>query len=64
MCSYALSPVADLLQRWRIPRAIGAAVLLLTAQGSFGSMAYWLSDDASALINSLPDGAQKARYSC
>ncbi len=63
MCSYALSPVVDLLQRWRIPRAIGAAMLLLAALSSLGSMAYSLSDDASALIDSLPDAAQKLRDS-
>jgi predicted PurR-regulated permease PerM len=59
MCSYALSPVVDLLHRWRIPRAIGAAALLLAAVGGLGFMAFSLSDDASALIDSLPDAAQK-----
>jgi predicted PurR-regulated permease PerM len=51
--------VVDLLHRWRIPRAIGAAALLLAAVGSLGFMAYSLSDDASALVDSLPDASQK-----
>ncbi len=63
MCSYALSPVVNLLQRWHIPRAIGAAVLLLAALGSLGSMAYSLGDDAAALVDSLPDASQKLRDS-
>ncbi len=63
MCSYALSPVVARLQRWRIPRSVGAAGLLLLAMGGFGFMAYSLSDDASALIGSLPDAAEKLRQS-
>jgi predicted PurR-regulated permease PerM len=63
MCSYALSPAVHLLRRWHIPRAIGAAVLLLAALGSLGSLAYSLGDDAAALIDSLPDASQKVRDS-
>ena len=33
MFSYALSPIVDALQRWRIPRAISAAVLILGILG-------------------------------
>jgi len=63
MCSYALSPVVNLLQRWHIPRAIGAAVLLLAALGGLGLMTYSLGDDAAALVDSLPDASQKLRDS-
>ena len=61
MLSYALSPAVDRMQGWRIPRALGAAVMLVAVLGGIGSMAYSLSDDASALIESLPDAAQKLR---
>ena len=61
MLSYALSPIVNRLQRWRIPRALGAAVLLLGIIGGSGSLLYSLSDDASALIESLPDAAQRLR---
>ena len=61
MFSYALSPAVDRLQRWHVPRAIGGAALMIALLGGVGSMAYSLSDDAAALIESLPDAAQKLR---
>jgi predicted PurR-regulated permease PerM len=63
MFSYVLSPAVDRLQRWHIPRALGAAVLLFAVLGGLGSMAYSLSDGATALAESLPDAAQKLRQS-
>jgi len=61
MISYALSPPVNLLQKWRIPRAIGAAVLLLSIVGGIGSLGYSFSDDATKLIETLPAAAQKIR---
>lgn len=63
MFSYALSPAVDALQRWHVPRVLGAAALLIAVVGGLGSMAYSLSDDATALVESLPDAAQKLRDS-
>ncbi len=61
MISYALSPPVNLMQKWRIPRTIGAAVLLLGIVGGTGSLVYSLSDDAVRLIETLPEAAQKIR---
>ncbi len=61
MISYAFSPLVNLLQKWRIPRAIGAALLLMGIVGGIGSLAYSLSDEAAATIESLPEAAQKFR---
>ena len=61
MFSYALSPVVDALERWRIPRALSAAVLILGLLGGIGFSAYSFSDDANQLIASLPEAAEKLR---
>lgn len=61
MISYALSPLVDLAQRWRIPRALSAAVFLLGIVGAVGSLVYSLSDEAATLIETLPQAAQKFR---
>lgn len=59
--SQTLSPIVDRMQAWRIPRAIGAGVLLLAIVGGVGATIYSLQDDATELIASLPDAAKKLR---
>lgn len=61
--SYGLSPVVDWLEHRRIPRALSAAVLVLSIVLGLGSTAYSLSDDASKLVESLPVAVQKLRDS-
>jgi hypothetical protein len=61
MFSYALAPTVDLLQRWRLPRPIGAAVVSMGLVALMGWGVYSLADDADALIATLPEVAQKAR---
>jgi len=61
MISYALSPLVNLMQKWRIPRAIGAAVLLIGILGGISSLAYSLSDEAATTIETMPEAAQKFR---
>ena len=61
MISYALTAPVNLMQKWHIPRAIGAAVLLLAIVGGTGSAVYSLSDDAGELIETLPEAALKLR---
>jgi len=63
MFSYALSPIVDTLQRWRIPRAISAAVLILGMLGGAAASVYSFSDDANQLLESLPAAAKKLRDS-
>src|SRR5436190_18496037 len=52
---YALDPVVDWLQKWWVPRVIGAALALALAMGSVGVMAYMLQDQAMTVVNQLPD---------
>ena len=63
MFSYALSPVVNAFEGWRVPRAISAAVLILGILGGAGYSMYAFSDDANQLISSLPEAAQKLRAS-
>lgn len=61
--SYALTPLVDRLQAWRIPRALGAALLLIGILGGAGSVAYTLSDEAIVMIEAMPSAARKLRES-
>jgi predicted PurR-regulated permease PerM len=58
---YALDPAVDALQRWKMPRALAAALVLLLAIGGVGAGGYALSDDVMAVVNHLPEGARKLR---
>lgn len=61
MISYALSAPVNLLQKWHIPRAIGAAVLLLAIVGGTGAAVYSFAGEASRLIETLPAAVEKLR---
>ena len=63
MISYALTPVVDRFERWHLPRAAGAGLLLAAIVSSLGWGAWSISDDANALIETLPEVAQKLRRS-
>lgn len=57
--SYALSPIVDRLEKFSIPRAISAALLLLTIVGGVGATAVSLQDEAASLIETLPEAVKK-----
>ncbi|MGJ7527983.1 AI-2E family transporter [Variovorax sp. GB1P17] len=59
LLTYALSPLVDMLHRWKLPRWIAAAVILLGLFGGLGWTGYSLSGSASQLLDSLPVAAQK-----
>lgn len=61
MLTYALSPVVDRLERLRLPRWAGAALLLLALGGGLGWTGYSLSGSAADVIDALPMAAQKLR---
>ncbi len=61
LISYALDPIVAWLGRWKIPRPLSAAVLLLAILTSFGSLAYSLRNDAVAIVDQLPEAAQTIR---
>ena len=61
--SYALAPLVDRLERFRIPRGLSAAVLLLAFVGGVGATAFSLRDEAVSLIETLPEAVQKMQQS-
>jgi predicted PurR-regulated permease PerM len=56
---YALDPTVDWLERHHLPRAIGAAVVLLAVLAAVGSLAYSLQGQALTVIDELPAGARR-----
>lgn len=63
LCSYALSPVVNWMELKRLPRWLGAALLMLGILGAIGSAAYSLRQEAAQMVESLPMAAQKFRHS-
>jgi predicted PurR-regulated permease PerM len=61
MLTYALAPLVDRLERWKISRWLGAAVILIGLGGAFGWTGYSLAGSASELVDALPVAAQKLR---
>ena len=59
--SYALSPVVNWMESRRVPRALGAGIVILSLLAALGTTTYALSDEAVQLVESLPAAAQKFR---
>ncbi len=62
LASYALHPLVNRLQSWRVPRSIGAALVLAMVLGSLSFIAASVSADAEALIQKWPEAARKLRH--
>src|SRR5262245_11707670 len=61
LISYALEPLVGWLMRVRLPRLIASAVVVTLLAGSLAYGVYSLSDDATAIVVSVPEAAQKLR---
>ena len=61
LVSYTLSPIVGWLSKCYVPRALGAALVMGLLIGGFSWIAVTLSDDASAMIDNLPEAAKKLR---
>ena len=55
---YALDPAVDRLQKWRVPRAIGAAGMLFIVITGCGGLVYTLQGQAVTVIDQLPAAAR------
>ncbi len=62
MFSYALSPIVDRLEKWRLPRGLGSALVVVSVVALISWTGRSLSDDANSLIESLPRAAEKLRH--
>jgi predicted PurR-regulated permease PerM len=56
---YALDPAVDRLQKMRVPRAVGAAFMLIVVVAGCGALTYSLQGQALTVIDELPAGARK-----
>ena len=63
MFSYALTPAVNRMVRWHIPRLAASSLLVVGILAGIGTMGYRLSDDATAMIEGIPEVAQKLRRS-
>lgn len=61
LASYALHPLVDWLKTCRVPRSVGAALVLATVVGGVSWIGSSVSVDAQALIEKLPEAARKLR---
>lgn len=61
LASYSLRPVVEWLVAWRVPRSVGAALVLAAVVGGVSWAAFSLGDDAASVIERLPEAARKLR---
>ena len=61
LLSYILNPAVRSLAKRRIPRALGAFLVIAAVCGGLGYGAYALSDEAVEIVDDLPRAAQKLR---
>ncbi|HEV8347454.1 MAG TPA: AI-2E family transporter [Vicinamibacterales bacterium] len=61
LISYALDPLVAWMARRRVPRPIGAALVLAILAGAGGYMLYSLRSEATAIVDQLPRGARRLR---
>lgn len=61
LASYMLYPLIEWPRRAHVPRSVSAAVVMTLLVGVMSWMVFSLRDDAAAMIEKLPEAAQKLR---
>jgi predicted PurR-regulated permease PerM len=61
LIAYALDPIVNSVERFRIPRALAAALVFLALLGGLGWGAYALRHQAGSAIEMLPQAARQLR---
>lgn len=62
LISYALDPLVTRMEKLHLPRAVGAAALLVALVAGGGFLLYQLRGQAQQIIEQLPEGARRLRY--
>ncbi len=60
---YALAPAVEWMVRHRVPRVLAATLMMLALVGGLGGAAYGLSDEATAVVQGMPQTIEKLRLS-
>jgi predicted PurR-regulated permease PerM len=61
LLAYALEPFVSALARAKVPRSVGAAMVLLMFVGLIGGGAYALSGQALQIVRQVPEAAERLR---
>jgi predicted PurR-regulated permease PerM len=61
LMSYALEPIVSAFMRLRLPRVVAALLVMILFTGGVMYGGYALSDDAAAMVASVPEAAAKLR---
>ena len=61
LVSYTLSPIVEFLNKYRMPRVIGALLVLAIFLGILFWLAFSLRGETSSMIEKFPDAARKLR---
>ncbi|HLA74965.1 MAG TPA: AI-2E family transporter [Gammaproteobacteria bacterium] len=59
LITYALSPLVTGLENLKVPRVLGAAIVLITIVGGISYSVYTLRDDVAVVVEQLPTAVQK-----
>jgi predicted PurR-regulated permease PerM len=63
LISYALEPVVLGLIRLKLPRIVASGLVMAALTGTLGYSVYALADDATAIVEQVPEAAAKLRQS-
>ncbi len=59
LMAYTLEPIVTALARVRVPRPVGAAVVLILLVGALGGAVYSLTDEVMEIVGQVPQAAQR-----
>lgn len=57
--AYTLNPLVEVLERMRVPRMLGAALVMVAVVGGLGLAAYSLRGEMQTILDQLPEAAAK-----